>query len=238
MRKVRPSFFCYINAQNNEVYKAEGYVEAEIKYYEKNFKRNKLIIDFLLLLFGQTIVMIGFNIFFNYTHRFYPDLWSLDHVYNSHIGNQYFQYVLFTFIFLLLWGLIITPIIVKCFRAILGIRWLFLKFEQFNEDKDSYLDIYNNYVAVDASRVFFKGIPIRVDVNFHPNKEKRILSRESFKKFHYLYKAFIIILFGCSFLTISIDGRMYEVALILYLIIVISYIFSHIVAYTLWRKQA
>lgn len=218
MKSNKPSYLEYIAVQNRGYYKMTGVVNSNGKtFIELGYPYKKCIIDFLLLILCQTTIIIGLVCFIDLL-----------------IKLKFFKFAI-----VLILSTLVAPILMKLFRVLFGLRWIFTNFslielpEETKNKTHIYLEFYNNYVAFYVDR-FILGK--------NKNKELDYTSMITsthfgiFERLNQIYHFLVIITLIASILVISNYMSTLTVLIILYSSTVILYSISHIYAYYFWKR--
>lgn len=208
----KPSFLKYIIHQNNDYFKVTGVIHSdssdllkEVKYF-----RNKFIIDSILNFMSIIILSFGVISLANVVVNFLQNFLNGD-TYNPNIGFETLAIIISILIVLEFIWFIVIPIIMKIIRSLFGLRWCFVRFENVNNNKldqkgnvDSPLDYYNNKVAFQCDRVFYrKSKNLEEIINSEYNYEETNSLKTIKVVFHSYMKYIIPILALTAFIDIE-----------------------------------
>jgi hypothetical protein len=165
MNTNKPRFLEFLKIQNNGFYKLTG-IFADSKtglfYLEKRYSLHKCIIDFILFISYLIIVFYSFSLLLNIYRTLY-ELLNNRIEYDPNLGWKVFLFGIARNAFYTLIFLILPPLFIKVLRALLGLRWLFTKFEHSenlaymnNAFHIRYLNFYNNRIAFQVDRIFLR----------------------------------------------------------------------------------
>lgn len=241
---LKPGFFSYIKSQLSDYYNVTGIVEdKKIKctYIEKHFFMSKCIIDLFILVSSISFIFNAYLLISQIYIPIYEQLYNSSE-YNPNLGIEVMliKFLLYTSMPLIIF--IIAPLFVKVLRLLIGIRWIFIKFEKYSESGEKsndskrikYLEFYNNYIAIQVDKFFYKESRKRksIKTGYYKNGSYS-MERNCFVS---LYHLTLIILFICSAIIGSGITTIFNINLILYLSVLL-YGLSHIYAYIFWKKH-
>lgn len=233
MREREIGFFQYMKCQFKPPYRLTGEITGRdgLLYTERHYAGIKCAIDFVLLIACATLVLLGFQLIAKLVEPLYA---PHTRVYDPHIGWEAVFANVFTYVFFFH----IAPACMKLVRLLFSVRWLFVQFDQAEDEGKQaadvkYLEYYNNVTSFQADRLGYtdnKKIKEMLDA-YYQTRNIKVRNKWAIG----FYRGLIVALYASTILVLFNEGVLLKG--LIYGGLVMLYGLSHVFTYLSWKKS-
>lgn len=236
MREREIGFFQYIKAQYKPQYRLTGEITGRdgLLYTERHYAGIKCAIDFVLLIAGATLMLLGFQLIARLVEPLYAPHTG---AYDPHIGSKFLLRSMITGASTSAFFICIVPACMKLIGLLFSFRWLFVKFDTAEDTGKQaadvkYLEYYNNVTSFQCDRFGYtdsKKIKEIQDEHYQARNIK-VINKWAIA----FYRCLIVALMVCMVFALMNEGIAMEV--LIYSGLVLIYCLSHVFTYLSWKK--